>query len=98
MSELTLTQLALRDMDQAAVIHRTSFDDRLPLLSGLHTPEEDRTYYREQVFSACPVWGALVCDNLVGIIAFRPGWIDQMYVLPQAQGLGAGTALLDFAK
>jgi hypothetical protein len=79
MSELTLTQLALCDMDQAAVIHRASFDDRLPWLSGLHTPEEDRTYYRKQVFSACQVWGAVVCDNLVGIIAF-PARLDRSNV------------------
>jgi len=35
---------------------------------------------------------------LVGIIAFREGWIDQLYVLPSAQGRGIGTALLDIAK
>jgi hypothetical protein len=72
MGELTLTQLALGDMDQAAIVHRVAFDDRLPWLSGKRTPAEDRIYYREQVFSASQVWGALDRDDLLGIVAIVP--------------------------
>jgi putative acetyltransferase len=84
-------------MDAAAVIHRTSFDTRLPWLAGLHTPDEDRTFFREHVFAECEVWG---CGrpSLVGFIAFREDWIDQLYVLPEHQGHGAGGFLLDVAK
>src|SRR5690349_4724952 len=81
-------------MDHAALVHRASFDERLPWLIGLHTPDQDRRFYREQVFVACTVWGALEAGVLVGIIAFRENWIDQLYVLPRAQGRGVGTALL----
>ena len=35
---------------------------------------------------------------MVGMIAFRDDWIDQFYVLPQAQRQGAGTALLGVAQ
>jgi GNAT superfamily N-acetyltransferase len=35
---------------------------------------------------------------LSGIIAFRDGWIEQLYVRPAAQGRGIGTELLDIAK
>jgi putative acetyltransferase len=38
MGEVTLARLALEDMDAAARVHRAAFDDRLPWLSGLHTP------------------------------------------------------------
>ena len=31
------------------------------------------------------------------MIAFRDDWIDQLYVLPDAQGRGTGSALLDVA-
>ena len=34
---------------------------------------------------------------MIGIIAFREGWIDQLYVLPKTQGQGVGTALLAVA-
>jgi GNAT superfamily N-acetyltransferase len=84
-------------MDQAAVVHRKSFDERLPWLSGLHTPDDDRTFFRERVFAECEVWGA-IDGEVIGFIAFREGWIDQLYVLPQRQNQGVGHALLQLAK
>ena len=35
---------------------------------------------------------------LTGIIAFRNDWIDQLYVLPEVQGCGVGSELLQVAK
>jgi GNAT superfamily N-acetyltransferase len=93
-----LRRLLFSDMDQAASVHRAAFDAALPWLAGLHTPDEDRWFYRERVFITCDVWGTFVGDELSGLIAFREGWIDQLYVLPHAQGQGSGTALLDVAK
>ena len=63
-------------MDAAARIHRDAFDHALPWLRGLHTPDEDRWFFRERVFTACEVWGALDDAGISGIIAFREGWID----------------------
>lgn len=91
-------RLTLGDMDEAAQVHRAAFDERLPWLSGLHTPGEDRAYFRGHVFSTCEVWGALDGEILVGFIAFRERWIDQLYVAPEAQGHGVGAALLALAK
>ncbi|MCF6108829.1 GNAT family N-acetyltransferase [Mesorhizobium muleiense] len=85
-------------MNRAALVHRASFDERLPWLAGLHTPAEDQWFYRERVFPKCTVWSAFGNDLLIGIIAFREDWIDQLYVLPGAQGTGVGTALLGIAK
>jgi GNAT superfamily N-acetyltransferase len=48
------------------------------------------------VFANCEVWGAQE-GSLIGFIAFREGWIDQLYVLPQKQRRGAGRALLQVA-
>ena len=70
-------------MDAAASVHRTAFDHALPWLAGLHTPEEDRWFYRERVFTGCQVHGAFEGGALAGIIAFRNDWIDQLYVLPE---------------
>ena len=93
-----LRQLNLDEMEAAAVVHRAAYDDRLPWLAGRHTPDADRWYFRERVFPACAVWGALEDTTLLGMIAFREEWIDQLYVLPDAQGRGWGTALLGIAK
>ncbi|MET4721130.1 GNAT superfamily N-acetyltransferase [Bradyrhizobium japonicum] len=93
-----LRQLALTDMGAAAQVHRIAFDQAMPWLLGLHTPAEDRWFYRERVFPTCRVWGRFNDDELTGIIAFQDGWIEQLYVLPAAQGRGIGTELLDVAK
>jgi putative acetyltransferase len=89
--------LSLDNVDRAAAVLRASFDERLPWLAGLHTPDEDRAYFRNKVFRECEVWGAVDTD-IVGIIAFRPEWVDQLYVLPAHQGRGIGSALLGVAK
>ena len=95
---LALRRLVLEDMDTAAAVHRVSFDRALPWLAGLHTPAEDRAFYRNQVFKSCDVWGAERQSKLVGIVAFRQDWIDQLYVLPDAQGHGVGSDLLQVAQ
>ena len=97
-SGLSIRQLELADMDAAAGVHRTAFDQALPWLIGLHTPEEDRWFYRERVFTGCQVHGAFEGGALVAIIAFRTDWIDQLYVLPEVQGRGVGSELLRVAK
>ncbi len=94
----TLRRLELADMDAAARVLRTAFDQALPWLAGLHTPEEDRWFFRKRVFKTCEVWGALDGTGLIGVLAFRDRWIDQLYVLPNAQGSGVGTALLRIAQ
>lgn len=93
-----LRRLELEDMDAAAAIHRASFDRALPWLAGLHTPEEDRAFYRTQMFRSCQVWGAGQRGALAGIIAFRRDWVDQLYVLPDMQRCGVGRALLRVAQ
>ena len=50
MRDLTIRRLELAEMDAAAAVHRVAFDDRLPWLAGQHMPEDDRRYFREQVF------------------------------------------------
>jgi len=93
-----IRRLALEDMECAAKVHRVSFDQALPTLAGLHTPDEDRWFYRKRMFPTCRLWGVFEDSELVGIIAFREGWIDQLYVVPSAQGRGLGSKLLRVAQ
>jgi GNAT superfamily N-acetyltransferase len=93
-----LRQLRIDDMDSAAVVFRTSYDEPLPTLAGLHTPDEDRWFFRERLSATCQLWGYFDGKDLLGFIAFRAGWIDQLYILPSTQGRGIGTALLQVAQ
>jgi GNAT superfamily N-acetyltransferase len=93
-----LRRLELVDMEIAARVHRAAFDDALPWLSGLHTPQEDRRFFEQRMFRTCDLWGAFRDSEMVGMIAFREDWIDQLYVLPDTQGRGVGTQLLQVAK
>ena len=95
---MNIRQLELADMDAAARVHRLAFDHALPWLAGLHTPDEDRWFYRERMFTTCTLRGAFAGDNLTGLIAYHDDWIEQLYVLPEAQGLGVGSELLQIAK
>lgn len=96
--EFHVARLARDDMEAASRVMRMSFDERLPWLAGLHTPDEDHAYFRDILFARCEIWGARQAGTVIGIVAFRKDWIDQLYVLPGRQSRGAGTALLNVAK
>jgi GNAT superfamily N-acetyltransferase len=91
-------RLVLADMDEAARVLRTSFDQALPTLRDLHTPEEDRALFRERLFATCEIWGAFAGGTMTGFTAFREDWIEQLYVLPGAQKQGVGTSLLKIVQ
>ncbi|WP_082483315.1 GNAT family N-acetyltransferase [Rubellimicrobium mesophilum] len=94
---MKLRALELDDAKEAARVLRASFDERLPWLAGLHTPDEDVRFFRHQVLPGSQAYGAFDDVRLIGIIAFREGWIDHLYVLPNAQRRGIGAALLAVA-
>lgn len=98
MTSGTIRRLTSADASDIARVHRASFDNRLPWLSGLHTPDEDQVYFRDTVCSTCVLWGIFDGHTLVGFIAFRDGWIDHLFVAPERQMMGLGTRLLDQAK
>jgi GNAT superfamily N-acetyltransferase len=93
-----LRRLVLADMDEVARVFRISFDQAMPTLRGLHTPEEDGAFFSERLFAACEMSGAFADGAMTGFIAFREGWIDQLYVMPGAQRQGIGTSLLKIAQ
>lgn len=82
----------------AAQVHRQALDARLPWLAGLHTAEEDRGFYRDHLHPRCRMLGLFEAGRLQGVIVFADGWIEQLHVLPAAQGRGFGSSLLEVAQ
>jgi GNAT superfamily N-acetyltransferase len=69
--------------------------DFLPLI---HSDDEIRTWIREEMVPSHEVWVAEEEDRLVGFAALKDDLLGHLYVHPDAQNRGAGTALLDRVK
>jgi putative acetyltransferase len=82
-----------QDVEAVARLFRMVRTACLPYLPDLHTPAEDLAFFRDRVFHDCTVWvaGETAID---GFCAWRPGWVDHLYIRPDCQGRGLGTALL----
>lgn len=81
------------DAEAVALLHDAVRKACLPYLPDLHDPASILGYFRNRVFPTSQVWVAET-DALVGYCAFRPGWVDHLYIRPERHGQGLGTALL----
>jgi putative acetyltransferase len=88
----------LREGESAAVVAvwRRSRDDVQPWLEARmsHTRDDDLRFFRDVLAREYDVWLALDGGEIVGLMAIRDGFIDQLYVDPKAQGRGVGSELL----
>jgi len=88
----------LDDLASIARLHRRAFFDAIPHMPALHTPGEDLEFYSTVVFPSTQIWLTERSGITAGFIAFRPGWVDHLYVHPDHQGTGIGSALLELAR
>jgi putative acetyltransferase len=88
----------IEDLPAVAALHRRTFFHALPQMPVLHTPEEDLAFYSTVVFPNAQVWVVECEREVAGFIAFRPGWIDHLYIHPEQQGRGLGSVLLALAQ
>jgi GNAT superfamily N-acetyltransferase len=79
--------------EAVARLLRSVLRTSLPFLPQLHTPDEDLWFVRQVIFAQCEIWVAGT-GSIDGFIAFREGWIDQLYVRAERQRRGIGKALL----
>ena len=92
-------RLATRD-DVAALarIHRLAFFTAMLQMPVLHTPEQDLAFFSDVVLPKCEIWLTQDASTVTGFIAFRPGWVDHLYIHPEYQRRGLGSSLLQLAK
>ncbi len=98
MRDIMLRRARDDESDAVAALFRLSLQTGLPFLAERHTLEEDRAFFRDRVFAACDVWVAERDGELVGLCAFREGWLDHLYGHPEHHRSGIGAALLQKAK
>lgn len=60
--------------------------------------EDDKGFFREVVAVTREVWVAVADGRIVGVLALEGSEVDRLYVAPEAQARGIGTALLEHAK
>jgi GNAT superfamily N-acetyltransferase len=86
---------------QAAEVHSVSWQEShrsfcSPEFVNLHTPEHQKDYLTEKMNAGSKIY-MLVEDKPIGIVSVTGSLIEDLYVLPEKQGMGYGTALLQFA-
>lgn len=94
---MTLRRAVMADAPAIAVTHRLAMRVSLPFLPELHTADEDLAFVRGRLMAENETWVAEAGGEVVGYIAFRPGWIEHLFVHPDHQGRGLGPRLLDKA-
>lgn len=65
---------------------------------GIHPDDDVRRWVSGWDLTEHDVWLAESGDALVGFAHTTPTWLDGLYVVPEAQGIGVGSALLDVVK
>ena len=86
------------DADVLASIHIRSRAAAMPWLPVLHEESETRGWMRGIVLADQRVLVAERGGRPVGFAAVSDGWLEQLYVEPEAIGTGAGRPLLDAVK
>jgi putative acetyltransferase len=85
----------LEDMAAIARLHRHTVRTSLPFLPELHTPDEDFRFFSQTLFAKAQFWLAEnEAGEPIGYIAFRPDFIEHLFVRPDVQGQGVGVELL----
>jgi ribosomal protein S18 acetylase RimI-like enzyme len=87
------------DADVAASIYLVSREAAgAAFPPNIHSEEETREFVRDVVVPTREPWLAIVDDRPVGLLVLAGDDIDWLHVLPEAQGHGVGSALIDHAQ
>lgn len=86
------------DADAVADLFLAARAAAMPYLPDLHTSEETRAWIREVVLGEHDVRVADVDGAVGGFLALGAETVEHLYVRPELQGRGIGSALLDLAK
>ena len=89
-----------RPEDAAAVadVWLASFAAALPSVRMAHTDDEVRGWVASDLVPTQETWVAEADGRVVGLLTVQHGWIEQLYLAPDARGQGLGDRLVELAK
>jgi ribosomal protein S18 acetylase RimI-like enzyme len=85
------------DSDAIAEVYVSSFAG-LRWVPPLHTDDEKRAWIKEMVLRRQEVWVAEESGHVIGFASLFERTLELLYVRPNAQNCGAGSALLEQMK
>jgi ribosomal protein S18 acetylase RimI-like enzyme len=98
--DILIREYQPRDFDAATILWRIAREKSLPqfqILKG-HFFFEDQDYFRDHILRANNVFVVETEHRPIAFLAIRDDFIDQLYVHPDFQRRGIGTALLAHAR
>lgn len=96
--QAAIRRAELVDALAIARIHIAARAEAMPWLPVVHSDEETFWWAEHVLLVENEVWVAELDGAVVGFAAVAPGWLDQLYIDPECQGIGIGRRLLDLAK
>ncbi len=88
----------LGDGPAVAEVWLRSYDAALPTVRRAHPDDEVRRWIQDVVVPRAGTWVAEAGGAVVGVLAMSDGWIDQLYLAPEARGRGIGDRFVALAQ
>lgn len=86
------------DLEQTVTLWWNTRQTAFPYINEQYTFDEYTSFFRDVVAVKNQVWVALLENRTTGLLAIQQSHIDHLYVTPDCQRQGVGTALLNKAK
>jgi GNAT superfamily N-acetyltransferase len=96
--DILIRRAEFKDADTIASIHWRARSDAMPWLATVHSALEVRGWVARVLLKKEDVYVAIRSGKIVGFFAITPGWLNHLYVHPDAQRAGVGAVLFQRAQ
>ena len=86
------------DLDVVSRLWHIEYEETSPQFAGRHSPDDFRGRMLDYVLPTAEVTVAVRNGAVVGFMALKPGYTDQLYIRADSQSRGIGSAFVRAAK